>query len=77
MPPGSFRELSRQISHQMLLQPSPNNWPCLQMKPGTNRQPPLLGTSQIPAELPLMMSPTQHEAARLISAHNTNKRLEC
>jgi hypothetical protein len=32
---------------------------------------------QIPAEPPLNDAPTQHEAARSIGAHNTNKRLEC
>jgi hypothetical protein len=33
-----------------------NNWPCLQMKPGKNHQPPLLGFGfQIPAKSPLMM----------------------
>jgi hypothetical protein len=36
-----------------------NTWPCLQMKPEKNCQPPLLGTSQISKfnEPPLMMNP--------------------
>jgi hypothetical protein len=56
-----------------------NNWPCLQMKPGKNHQPPLLGTSQISKFQPnhLNNAPTQHEVARLIDTHNSNKRLEC
>jgi hypothetical protein len=32
---------------------------------------------QISAEPPLNDAPIQHEAARSIGTHNTNKRLEC
>jgi hypothetical protein len=32
---------------------------------------------QIPANRPLNDAPTQHEVARLIGSHNSNKRLEC
>jgi hypothetical protein len=44
----------------MLLQPSPTNWPCLQMKPGEKPSvstPGDLTNFQIPAKPPLMMPP--------------------
>jgi hypothetical protein len=58
-----------------------NNWPCLQMKPGKNHLPPLMGTSQISKILVGFPPPpndalTQHEVARTNGAHITNKRLE-
>jgi hypothetical protein len=42
-------------------------------------QPLLLGTPQISKfqPIPPHNAPTQHEGARSISAHNTNKRLKC